>query len=225
MIDTILSLLAPHRCSSCGEIGAVLCESCKNDIISDSFSGCVLCTRPCGKRGLCERCAHRANITQAWCVAERRDGLKTMLDAYKFESKRGASVMCAELLDKALPVLPEGIAVVSIPSASATVRARGFDHMGRIADEFARRRGLKRAWPLERASAVTLHFLSAKERRKLGTTLFSLSGKAAPDQVLLLDDIVTTGTTLRAASQLLHDAGARNIYVAAIARQPTAIDI
>lgn len=220
MIDTVLSLIAPHRCSSCGEVGAVLCESCKHDIISDSFSGCVLCTRPCGEGGLCGQCARGTNIIQAWCVAERRGGLKTLLDSYKFESKRGASGVCAELLHETLPILPESVAVVSIPSAVATVRARGFDHMGKIADEFARRRGLTRAWPLERISSETLHFLSAKERSRLGPTLFSLSGRAVPRHVLLLDDIVTTGTTLRAAVRLIHDAGAERIYVAAVARQP-----
>jgi predicted amidophosphoribosyltransferase len=41
-----------------------------------------------------------------------------------------------------------------------------------------------------------------------------------PDTVLLLDDIVTTGTTLSAAVALLKRAGARRVYVAVLARQP-----
>jgi predicted amidophosphoribosyltransferase len=91
--------------------------------------------------------------------------------------------------------------------------------MGRIADGLAKRRNLRRAKPLERASSVTLHFLSAVERAKLGPTLFRVSDSTVPEQILLLDDIVTTGTTLRAAIKLLRGAGAKKIYLAAVARQ------
>lgn len=221
MIDNLLSLISPHRCSSCGEIGSILCESCKHDIISESFVDCVLCAAPCGKRGVCERCVRATGIEQAWCVAERQDGLKHLLDGYKFESRQAASTACVDLLEAVIPVLPTEIAVVSIPSAASTVRARGFDHMGRIADGLAKRRNLRRAKPLERASSVTLHFLSAVERAKLGPTLFRVSDSTVPEQILLLDDIVTTGTTLRAAIKLLRGAGAKKIYIATIARQPS----
>lgn len=220
MIDSLLDVLAPHRCSSCGEIGAIFCESCKQDITSESFSGCVLCAKPCGSRGVCEECARRSGVTQAWCAGERRDGLKRLLDNYKFASSRAASSVCAALLDGLIPQLPEDVAVVSIPSGPGTVRARGFDHMTRIADEFAKKRGMERAHPLVRASSTTLHFLPRVERVRLGPSLFRISAGDVPETILLFDDIVTTGTTLTAATKLLREAGAKKIYIAAIARQP-----
>ena len=220
MIDSLLSRISPHRCSSCGEIGSVLCESCKHDIISEPFLDCVLCTVPCGKRGVCGGCARAAGIEQAWCVAERQGGLKHLLDGYKFESKRAVSSACVDLLDAVIPALPTEIAIVGIPSAPSTVRARGFDHMGRIADGLAKRRRLHCAQPLQRISSATLHFLSAAQRKKLGPTLFRMSENSVPEQILLLDDIVTTGTTFRAAAKLLRGAGVKKIYLAAIARQP-----
>jgi len=220
MIDSLFNAIAPHRCSSCDEIGAVLCESCKHNIISDVFVGCVLCSRPCGQRGVCEQCGRGLDITQAWCVGERRDALKNLIDKYKFESSRAASGVCSDLLDTVVPQLQPDITVVAIPSAPSTVRARGFDHMGRIADDFAKRRSLLRASPLERASSVTLHFLPRSERVRLGSSLFRLSGQQVPEKILLLDDILTTGTTLSAAVALLKRAGARQVYIAVLARQP-----
>lgn len=219
MIDRLFHVLAPHRCSSCGEIGMILCECCKYDIVSEPFSRCVFCTRPCGSRGLCASCGRRTGAAQAWCVGERRDGLRNLLDAYKFASSRVASSVCADLFDAVIPKITEAT-VVGIPSTHATVRVRGFDHMGRIADDFAGRRGLQRAWPLERASSVTLHFLPRNERIQRGSSLFRLSSEPVPETVLLLDDIVTTGTTLTTAIRLLKNAGAKKVYVAAIARQP-----
>jgi len=219
MIDTLLSLVAPHRCSSCGEIGSVLCESCKHNIVSEMFSGCLLCAQPCGSRGVCGACAKATAVKQAWCVGERDGALKVLLDEYKFDSKREASRVCASLLDTVIPVLPDDIAVISIPSAPNAVRARGFDHMGRIAEEFAKARSLKRIVLLERASSATLHLLPARERVKLSSSLFRLTGQPVPRRVLLLDDIVTTGTTMRAAAQLLRGAGAEELYLASLARQ------
>ena len=219
MIDTLLSLVAPHRCSSCGEIGSVLCESCKYDIVSEVFSGCLLCTQACGSRGVCASCAKATAVKQTWCVGERRGALKMLVDEYKFDSKRAASKVCASLLDTVIPVLPDDFAVMSIPSAPSTVRAPGFDHMGRIADEFARARSLRRIAPLERAASATLHLLPARDRAKLSSSLFRLNGQAVPRRILLIDDIVTTGTTMRAAAQLLRGAGAEELYLASLARQ------
>lgn len=219
MIDSLLNALAPHRCSSCGENGSILCESCKYDIVSDRFSGCVLCAKPCGNRGICAHCSRKSGITQAWCVGERRGGLKTLIDSYKFQSSRAASGVCADLFHCMLPQLPQELVVVGIPSAPRTVRARGFDHMGRIAKEFAQLRSGSVAQPLQRASSVILHFLPRAERTRLGPSLFSLSGAPVPEAVLLLDDIVTTGTTLTAATRLLREAGTKQVYVAVLARQ------
>ena len=76
------------------------------------------------------------------------------------------------------------------------------------------------ARPLKRTSSATLHFLSRDERVALGPFLFGLSYGTAPEQVLLIDDILTTGTTLAAATKLLKQAGAKRVYIAVVARQP-----
>lgn len=220
MIESLLNAIAPHRCSSCGQIGAIFCVSCKYDTISEPYAGCILCTKPCGERGVCPQCVRASGVTQAWCVGERREGLKRLMDAYKFDGSRAASTVCTDLLDAVIPELPTDTFVVGIPSAPGTIRVRGFDHMGRIVTEFAKRRGLQIARPLERASTTTLHFLPRKDRISLSSSLFRLSGEPVPETVLVLDDIVTTGTTLRAATTLLKNAGAKRVYVAAIARQP-----
>lgn len=159
-------------------------------------------------------------MIQAWCAGERREGLKRLIDAYKFDSSRSASLALVALLDGIIPVLPEDVVIVGIPSAPKTVRARGFSHMDRVVRGFAKRRGLQTARPLARSSQVTLHFLPKSERIRLGPSLFRLSGGAVPETILLLDDIVTTGTTLRSAVKLLREAGAKKVHVAVLARQP-----
>lgn len=221
MIERFLNVISPHRCSVCGEIGVILCESCKYDIVQEVYDGCLLCHKPCGQRGLCVVCRRVLSVEQAWCVGERHGGLKRLGDDYKFNDRRAGAQPLGELLDATIPLLPPGVVVAPIPTSPATIRVRGFDHMGLVAREFARRRKLPVQQLLERCSPVTLHFLGRAEREKLGPTLFTVkTGISMPAHVLLLDDIITTGTTLRAATKLLRKAGVKRIDVAVIARQP-----
>ena len=170
---------------------------------------------------MCAVCRRYVLVEQAWCVGERRDGLKQLGDEYKFNSRRAGAVPLAALLDAVVPVLPSHVVVMPVPTLPATVRVRGFDHTGLIAHEFARRRGLNVQQLLERKERTTLHFLDKRSRERLGPTLFAVrSGVEPPEHVLLIDDIVTTGTTVAAATRLLKSLGVARVDVAVIARQP-----
>lgn len=221
MIDSLLNLFAPHRCSSCGEESLILCERCKYDILQEPCEGCVLCAKPCSVRGVCDGCAVKSPIVQAWVVGERRGALKALGDQYKFNSRRAGACELAELLDARLPLLPDDLVVVGIPTSPKTIRVRGFDHTGLLVRHFVKHRKLLSTQPLCRTSNETLHFLGRRAREKLADTLFALKeATAVPKRVLLVDDIVTTGTTLRAATKLLKSAGVEELYVAVVARQP-----
>lgn len=128
--------------------------------------------------------------------------------------------MFADLLDSLLPLLPPDIMLVSIPTTPTSVRARGFDHVGATARRFAKRRGLATGKPLLRSTAQALHFMDYSQRIELADSLFTLSGELVPKRILVMDDIVTTGTTLKSAAKLLKEAGAEELYVVAWARQP-----
>lgn len=221
MIESLLNAIAPHRCSSCGEIGSILCESCKDNIINEPYEGCLLCHVPCGARGICAGCRRRLPLEQAWCIGDRRDGLKLLGDSYKFHDRRAGALPLAELLDYVVSQLPSDAAIMPIPTLRSTVRARGFDHAGLVAARFAARRNLKTVQLLERESRETLHYLNRTARERLGPSLFSfVSPIEVPSHVVLVDDIVTTGTTLIAATRLLKAAGVVRVDAAILARQP-----
>ena len=110
--------------------------------------------------------------------------------------------------------------VVPVPTAPTNIRKRGYDHMLLVARQFARRRGLRVERPLVRQANVTQHYArSAAERRKQAQQFFRARGVRADVPYLILDDIFTTGSTIKAAAQMLRAAGARDIRVGIIARQ------
>lgn len=218
MIDGLLAIVAPHSCCGCGNPGSILCLSCKNDIIYEPFSACLGCLRPTADTGLCSACSQAMGVEAGWGVGVREGVLKRLLDRYKFDSAREAGQICAGLLDERLPVLPPVLTVVPVPTAPAHRRVRGFDHTLHIAKAFAGRRSLACRQSLRRYSSDTQHFKGRSERIKQAEHGLEAVG-VVPSDILLIDDIYTTGATLRACVRLLRAAGAKRIFVAIIARQ------
>lgn len=224
MFDRLLGLIAPHHCYSCGFEGALLCEKCKNYIISQPWTGCVVCGTKLAESSLCRR--HRLPYQQAWCLAPRTKAIAALVDGLKFHRQQAAALALAELLAARLPELPTTTVVVPVPTTARHIRRRGYDHMALIARSLARLRGWRYQQPLARTSNITQHFApSAVVRRAQAKRFFRARQQVAAEKTyLLIDDIFTTGSTLRAAASCLRQAGAQTVLAAVIARQGVAIN-
>jgi len=217
MIDSALQILAPHHCYSCGKTGFLLCSRCKYDIIEAFQNDCVVCFRP-SCRGVCAR--HQLPYQKAWVVGRREGILEGLIDAYKFENVKTGAKVLAGLLHETLPQFPDDTVVVPIATISAHIRERGYDHMLLIAKEFARLRGLHCQPLLTRRTNTHQRGESALQREQNAKEAFMARGSVADIPYLILDDVMTTGATLKYAAHTLKQAGAQTVYVAALARQP-----
>lgn len=219
MLDPLLQIVAPHHCYNCQKIGHVLCNNCKYDIISEPFLGCIGCRGPAAETNVCKTC--QAWWNKAWCVGERSDVLRDLIDAYKFGRSQAVGKALAGLLDETLPVLPTQTIVTAIPTIASHVRLRGYDHAGIIAHEFARRRHLAYRKLLRRRENHRQLGASRNQRIKQAETAFYCKEKLAPSiPYLLIDDVLTTGATLMHGARVLGEAGAEEVWAGIIARQP-----
>lgn len=218
MIDKLLSVVAPHLCCGCGKIGIVFCDRCKYDIKKRPFLGCLLCEAP-SNAGICRR--HKTAYNQAWIAGERQGALQRLIGGFKFQNVKAAAPSLAELLDEHLPLLSHTTVVVPVPTAPAHIRERGYDHMLLVARYFARQRGLSLSRIVTRAHSATQHHANREQRITQAQSAFRIEGDVQPDvPYLLLDDVVTTGSTIAEAGRVLKEAGAWEVWVAALARQP-----
>jgi ComF family protein len=152
----------------------------------------------------------------------RYDGrLREAIHALKY----GKHLALADPLGTALahvvsgdPVLRTADVLVPVPLHPGRWSERGFnqaEELGRVA---ARRTGIPfRRLVVRMRPTVPQTELDEEERRRNVRGAFAVSGTAAGLRVLLVDDVVTTGSTLRECARALRRAGARDVYAAVVA--------
>lgn len=156
-----------------------------------------------------------------WVATEYSGLAKKLVQKFKFERTQGAAHVIAEQLREALPKISEHTLIISVPSTTKRTRQRGYDHTALLCKELSKLTGL--------------HYLSALGRldqtRQVGSTrkqrLTQLQGYFYVKQpliikqadVLLVDDILTTGGTIEAAAAALKAAGARSVNAVVFAQK------
>lgn len=219
MIDSLLEIVAPHHCYFCQKQGAAVCKSCIYNIVNEHSATCIECRRP-SSVGSCNVCG--LPFTKAWVVAERDGEMADLLHSFKWSRQHAAHKPLAQLLHRTLPILPSETKVVPIPTISRHVRIRGYDHAKLLADAFARQRGLSAEMILKRKNSAVQHTAANKTQRinQAAEAFYCNERLDGNVPYLIIDDIVTTGSTIKAATRVLKGAGAKEIWVAAVARQP-----
>lgn len=186
--------------------------------MNEPYERCIVCLRPATTaQQLCNDC--HAPYTRAWCVGERNDGLEAAINRYKYDSTRAAVHQLVDLLDSVVPHLPPDTRVVAVPTIAPHVRTRGYDHVALIAARFAARRGLVVERALRRVGNAHQQGSTRSERLAHAKRAFRCDS-VEPLTHLLIDDVYTTGATLHYAAQALRGAGASEVWVAVLSRQP-----
>lgn len=129
---------------------------------------------------------------------------------------RVADALAAAMTPGDLP--GAGAALVPIPLGAARLRARGYNQSAKLAEALGRRFGLPVAACLVRSRETrTQTTLTPEEREANLRGAFGAAG-AVPRRPILIDDVFTTGSTLRAAAGALSAAGAGAVAAWTFAR-------
>jgi ComF family protein len=210
-----LDLLLPARCAGCGRAGdsLPLCERCA------VLSGNPLADRapPAPLRGWSAAARYETGGGEEWVRRFKypRPGLRGLDPA--------AEAVAAAWIRSAAAGVPGPAPerVVPIPLHPRRLRERGFSPPAVLARDVARSSGSRvapRALVRVRDTPSQTG-LSRRARQQNVAGAFRAVG-ASPQRVWLVDDVVTTGSTLVSAARALHRAGAREVWAVCLAWRP-----
>ena len=151
-------------------------------------------------------------------VGVRERLLARIIHDYKYHQSRALAAKLAEILDQTLPVFADPVIVVPLPTIRRHIRERGFDHMLLLAKKLAKLRGWSVEQILTRAKNTVQVGSDQLTREKQAREAYALSGIVNVDKTyLLLDDVWTTGASMKAALKKLQGAGAFRVFGAVLA--------
>jgi len=144
-----------------------------------------------------------------------------LIKAFKFNRRPELAQCFAKRLTESLAnktTLPE--ILLPVPLHKKRQRARGYNQSLELASHIANNLGLKVNSSLCRRIKHTdpQSTLPIKTRRNNVKGVFRLNGSQPPEHIAIVDDVITTGSTVNEIAALLKKAGCRRIEVWAIAR-------
>jgi ComF family protein len=207
-LDLFGSLLAPARCAACDArvgVGAAFCAACATEVLR----------APAGPH---ETGSPVAAFLYGGAVA-------TAIARMKYGARPDLARPLGDLLWRALEPCAEalrGVVVVPVPLHPTRLAERGFNQAALLAHRIARHLGAPvaaRALVRER-DTVRQVVLDRDARLVNVANAFRVRAKAPlrGRAVLLLDDVCTTGATLRACADALRAGGAASVRTAVVAR-------
>lgn len=212
ILEKAISVIAPHRCFVCGTENNILCNACVFDVFDDDQSLCFSCGAPSVDGRVCAACSKNSQIEHVWIAGTYEGNLRKLIKLYKFDRAQAAAAPLAEAMRATLPYLGD-IIVVPIPTAPARVRTRGYDHAKLLAKHIAKGGGWRQVDALRRRHNLRQVGATRALRERQADTAYelALADVVKGRHVLLVDDVTTSGATLRAAARILVQAGAAKI--------------
>lgn len=234
-IDFILELIFPPRCMICSELypkkdlknKLYICDECKKKVqFTDDFSSvCKKCSRPIDEESLlCPLCMVSGyHFDAALSCAVYENDIRLALLSYKFNNERYKYRMFAELLLDSLEKSPHYMSadiICSVPISKRRKKKRGFDHTLLISRYISHKTGI----PYAKGALAKLKEtppqskLSFSERKLAVRGAFNVKKPSLVHgkNVILIDDILTTGATVSEISRILKRAGAKRVIVLTI---------
>jgi ComF family protein len=186
-------------------------------------TGCA--TRACDSR--CDACRRSPPpLTRVVAPFLYAPPLDRWLPRFKFHRDMAAGRLLAQLLLEACAAAPRPDALVPVPLHRKRLRARGYDQALELAKPLAHALALPLRDDLLRRTRATAaqSSLQAAERHRNMIGAFAVvlrrCGRPLPAHVALVDDVMTTGTTLHAAARTLLEAGVARVDAWICARTP-----
>lgn len=235
VLGALADLVLPPACHGCqrplADPNVIWCEQCAATLLQITVPDyCPRCGGSVGPHLIspsgCRACRGQATPLAGVVRAGRYDGfLREMIRRYKYGGQQRLDKTLGRMLAEAIqgrPWADELDGLVPVPAPWRSRMDYGFSPVDLVAREVGRRLGVP---------VLTLMHVEGKKKRQVELAasqrtanvrgVFRLRRQARPNGAILcvIDDVATTGATIREMGRVLKRAGAKRVYAATVARQ------
>ncbi|MFH0801458.1 MAG: ComF family protein [bacterium] len=229
LLDLILDFLFPTRCFLCRRSAATtFCEECRSRVSPIPSHSCFRCSHPLGRGEsgpICRRCRKtKQSYERALSAGLYAGVLRKAILLLKYRGKKRLTEPLSQMMALTWEAksLPRPDFIVPVPLHPAKLRKRGYNQ----SELLAKCLGEKFEVAVNSTSLIRCrdtapqNRLKKEEREKNVRGAFDVLPDSLPrdTRALLVDDVMTTGATMREASLALLKSGIREVYALTAAR-------
>lgn len=203
LITLLLDLIFPKFCVSCGKLYTLICATCYEKI--DFFSLPI------------ELKLESLFLTSVQACAVYRPPISPLIHSFKYKSVKKIGVILGRMMYQSIP-LPSHSIVTAIPLHPRKQKQRGYNQAEVIAQEISKLTNIPFLPLLQRVKHTPSQSSMTDRQQRLNqlTGVFIVNPKYQPQiagqQVLLIDDVFTTGSTLNECAKVLIKERAKQVF-------------
>jgi competence protein ComFC len=231
-MNLFLDILFPKKCVGCGKYGTYLCRDCILNIKQDDLV-CPQCEKPALGGQTHQICRRKYTMDGLWSLGVYENPLRKIIQKLKYKYIKEAAGILTDitleywakyqpfLLDEIKKSGGEDWVIVPVPLHWYRENKRGFNQASLIGKDLAERMGLKYIEALKRIRYTGQQVkLNEKDRRQNIKNAFILKSLILNPEsnVILIDDVWTTGSTLKECCYVLKRGGAKKVWALTLAR-------
>jgi len=223
LIWKFFDLIYPPECIACGKIGYRCCPSCweKRERYDENI--CSICGNPFQPGSFCDFCLPPSSpLEKVRSVGEYEGILRIFILALKYQRNIGlAELILPDLIQVITKAHFEFDLIIPVPLSKIRQRERGYNQVtlwGRLLSKSLNLPLSSSALKRERNTESQVNLSAGKREENIRNAFSANADFIHGKNILLLDDVITTGATLNECARTLKDAGAFHISALTIAR-------
>ena len=221
----VVKLLPKQSCVLCLESAEFcVCKQCESGL-TDTSNRCLSCaTKLSSGLSFCGSClSHAPNFSKAYTLYDYSDHCATLIKHFKFDHQLCIGDFFAhKLYDKFQTIVAENgkyDAIIPLPLSRDRIKERGYNQTHELLRVIAKKSNILIDQKSVKRTKATraLSTLNLEERKREIQNAFSAQAMSY-DRVLLVDDVMTTGSSLNELAKTLLKAGVKSCDVLTVAR-------
>lgn len=223
--ESALDILFPPHCVGCGKGGLFLCSQCRSTLQYLPPPLCDRCGKPLPAGAKCPDCESTPLQIDGIRSLFPYDGVaRRAILQFKYENVKALAAPLAQLMWEYQQTqrLPADV-LMPVPLHPRRLRARGFNQSGLLARELGKLASLPvvdDSIARRKNTAPQARTASVEDRRRNVADAFACRNKrGAGKHIIIIDDVCTSGATLKACATALKATGAASVWGLTLARE------